>query len=146
MILEASKPQPSQSGSRDKFAPLVSLLAPYLIHTWPTVLQAVSRSLLIDASKPSPHFGHYTFLDPGLFISPASDERKAKFIEMWLQAREAWIVRVAHEASLAMSGQSWPNFLVTNRDSFSETKDTKAAKHHQHILDIITFSDPEVKL
>ncbi len=67
MKFEALKPQPTQSGGRDKFTPLDSLLAPFVIPAWGTALQAVDRSL------PSQRYGHYTFPDPGLFVSPASN-------------------------------------------------------------------------
>ncbi|KAF8805279.1 hypothetical protein BYT27DRAFT_7258384 [Phlegmacium glaucopus] len=49
----SSKPQTIQSAGRDKFSPLDSSLFP------------------------SKHFGHYVFPDPGLFVTPASDEKKA---------------------------------------------------------------------
>ena len=63
-------------------------------------------SLLVETSKTSKHFGHYTFPDPGLFVSPGADEKKAKFVESWLHIRESWMMRLASETSLAMSAQS----------------------------------------
>ena len=47
-----------------------------------------------------------------------------------------------------MSGQSWHDFLATNLSTTSEKKDTKAAKHCQQILDMLTPSSglfPDVK-
>ena len=102
-------------------------------------LQAVDRSL------PFQQFGHYTFPDPGLFVGAA---KKAKFIEIWLRAHEAWIVRVTHDGSLAMSGQSWRDFLATDLSRFSDKGNTKAARRHKCVLDTLTpksLSDPEVK-
>ena len=105
------------------------------------MLQAVNHSLLFQ------QFGHYTFPDSGLFIITAA--KKAKFIDTWLRACEAWIICVAHDGSLAMSGQSWRDFLATDFSSFSDKGDTKAARHCEHILDILMpkfLSDPEVKV
>ncbi len=102
----------------------------------------------VDHSLPFQLFGHYVFPDPGLFVHTAK-QRKAKFIETWLRAREAWIVRVAHDGSLAMSGQNWRDFLATDLSIFSDKKDTKAARRRKHVLDTLTpksLSDPEVKV
>jgi hypothetical protein len=99
-------------------------------------------------SKASKHLGHYVFPDPGLLVTPATDEKKAKFIEAWLRAREALLMRVTTEASVAMSGQNWRDFLATDLSTTSEKKDTKAAKRRQQILDMLTpRSDlfPDVK-
>ena len=140
MIFQASKPQPIVQSGWDKFAPLVSSLAPFLIPAWSAALQAVNCSLLFQ------QVGHYTFPDPGLFIGAA---KKAKFIEIWLQAHEAWIVCVVHNGSLAMSGQSWHDFLATDLGSFLDKGDTKAARHRKCVLDTLTpksLSNPEVKV
>jgi len=136
--LQASEPRRTQSG-QDKFAPLLSPLAPFPIPAWSVALQAVDRSL------PFQQFSHYTFPDPGLFVCAA---KKAKFMETWLRAHEAWIICVAHDGSLAMSGQSWRDFLATDLSSFSDKGDTKAARRRKRILDTLTpksLSDPEVK-
>jgi hypothetical protein len=147
---QVSKPQTIQPAGRDKFAPLPGPFTPFTIPAWSAALRAVDRSPshLINISKASKHLGHYVFPDPGLFVTPASDEKKAKFIEAWLRAREALIVRVTNEASVAMSGQSWRDFLATDVSATLEKKDTKAARRRQHILDMLTpKSDlfPEVK-
>ena len=93
-------------------------------------LRAVNQSpsCLVKRSKASKHIGHYVFPDPGLLITPATDEKKAKFIEGWLRAREALLICVTNEASIAMSGQNWCDFLATNLSTTSEKKDTKAVK------------------
>jgi hypothetical protein len=88
-------------------------------------------------SKASKHLGHYVFPDPGLLVTPATDEKKAKFIEAWLRAREALLICVTTEASVAMSGQNWRDFLATDLSTTSEKKDTKAAKCRQQILDML---------
>ena len=96
----------------------------------------------------SKHLGHYVFPDPGLLVTPATDEKKAKFLEAWLRAREALLMRVTNEASVAMSGQNWRDFLATDLNATLEKKDTKAAKRRQKILDMLTpKSDlfPDVK-
>ena len=139
-IFQASKPQPITQSGRDKFAPLDSPLAPFLISAWSIALQAVDHSL------PFQQFGHYTFPDPGLFAGTA---KKTKFIETWLRAREAWIARVTHDGSLAMSNQSWHDLLATDLSSFSDKGDTKAVKRRKRVLDTLTpksLSDPEVKV
>lgn len=139
-IFQASKPQSITQSGRDKFAPLVSPLAPFAIPAWSVALQAVDRSL------PFQQFGHYTFPDPGLLIGTA---KKTKFIETWLRTREAWIVRVAHDGSLAMSGQSWRDLLATDLSRFSDDGDTKAARRRKRVLDTLmpnSLSDPEVKV
>jgi hypothetical protein len=46
-------------------------------------------------------------------------------------------MRVMNEASVAMSGQNWRDFLATDLSTTSE-KDTKAAKRRQQILDMLT--------
>jgi hypothetical protein len=137
---QASKPQVTQVGGRNKYLPLSSPLSPFSIPAWSAGLQAVDKSphLLVEASKTSKHFGHYAFPDPGLFVSPASDEKKARFIESWLRIREAWLMRVANETSLAMSSQNWRDLLATDLSAIQENSDTKAAKRRQQILVIFT--------
>lgn len=143
-------PPPNQSPGRDKFLPLESPLAPFSIPVWSTALQAVDRSPshIIEASNASKHFGHYTFPDPGLFVTPATNKKKTKLVETWLGIREAWIVRIAHEGSLAMSGQRWRDFLATDLGGNLITVDTKAAARRQKILEIVkpTFASPELKM
>ena len=61
------KPQTTQTGDRNKFSPLDSPYAPYLIPAWIAALQAVNQSPanLIEATKSMQHYGHYIFPDPG---------------------------------------------------------------------------------
>ncbi|KAF8803443.1 hypothetical protein BYT27DRAFT_7260182 [Phlegmacium glaucopus] len=135
-----SKPQTIQSAGRDKFSPLDSSLSPFPISAWSAALRDVdqSPSHLVEISKASTHFGHYVFPDPGLFVTPANHEKKARFVESWLQAREAWLMHVANEASLAMSSQNWRDFLSTDLSNTQEKGDTKAAKRRQQILNMLT--------
>ncbi|KAF8801223.1 hypothetical protein BYT27DRAFT_7262257 [Phlegmacium glaucopus] len=145
-----SKPQTIQSAGRDKFSPLDSSLSPFPIPAWSGALQAVdqSPSHLVKISKASTHFGHYVFPDPSLFVTPANDEKKARFVESWLQAHEAWLMCVVNGASLAMSSQNWRDFLSTDLSNTQEKGDTKAAKRRQQILNMLTpKSDffPEIK-
>jgi hypothetical protein len=137
---QASKPQTPQVAGRNKYLPLSSPLSPFSIPAWSAGLQAVNQSpsFLVEAIKSFNHFGHYAFPDPGLFVSPASDEKKAKFIESWLRIREAWLMRVANETSLAMSGQNWRDLLAIDLSAIQEKKDTKAAKRRQQILAMLT--------
>ena len=102
-----------QVASCNKCLPLSSLLSPFSIPAWSAGLQAINQSpsLLVEASKSFDYFGHYAFPDPRIFISPASDEKKAKFIELWLQICEGWLMCVVNETSLAMSGQNWRDLL-----------------------------------
>ena len=95
---QASKSRPKQSAGHDKFAPLDNPLAPFSIPAWAAVLQSVDRHPVSHQSS------HYVFPDPGLFVSPAANKKKAKFIETWLQVRAAWIVCVMYEG-LSMSSQ-----------------------------------------
>jgi len=82
------------------------------------------------------HYGHYTFPDPGLFITPATDENKAQNVESWLRLREIWFLRVANELSLALSNQHWWTFLSMDHNA-QEQRDTKAARRRREVLDLI---------
>jgi hypothetical protein len=114
---------------------LDSPYAPYPIPAWSAALQAVdqSPSNLIEASKTMKNYGHYVFPDPGLFIHPVTG---GKYIESWLRVRDAWIMRVAKESSLALSSQSWRTFLGTD-DTVPEKVETKAARRRREVLDIL---------
>ena len=131
-----SKTQTPQVAGHNKYLPLSSLLSPFSIPAWSAGLQAINQSpsLLVEASKSFNHFGHYAFPDPRIFISPASKEKKAKFIESWLQIHVGWLMRVVNETLLAMSGQNWHNLLSNDLSAIQEKNDTKAAKHHQQAL------------
>jgi hypothetical protein len=128
------KPQTTQKGDRNKFSPLDSPYAPYPIPAWSAALQSVdqSPSNLVEASKTMPTFGHYTFLDPGLFIHPAT---AGKYIGSWLRFRDVWLMRVAKEPSLALSNQSWRTFLSID-DAVPGKVETKAGLRRQEVLDI----------
>jgi hypothetical protein len=80
-----------------------------------------------------PNFGHYTFPDPGLFIHPAT---AGSYIESWLRFRDAWLMRVAKEPSLAMSSQSWRTFLSTDNTK-PEKGETKAARRRQDTFKLL---------
>ena len=140
LCFQASKSQTPQAAGRNKYLPLNSSLSPFSIPAWSAGLQAVNQSpsLLVEASKSFNHFGHYAFPDPGLFVSPANDVKKAKLIESWLRIREAWLMRVANETSLAMSGQNWRDLLAIDLSAIQEKNDTKAAKRRQQILAMLT--------
>jgi len=131
------KPQTTQTGDRNKFSPLHSPYAPYPIPAWSAALQAVdqSPSNLVEASKTTQNYGHYTFPDPGLFIHPTT---AVKYIQSWLQVRDAWFMRVAKEPSLALSNQSWRTFLSIDNAVLPVGKgETKAALRRQEVLNII---------
>jgi hypothetical protein len=116
---------------------LESHFAPFSIPAWQAALQTVDKSShLIETHKTSAHYGHYAFPDPGLFISPTADEKKSRYIESWLQARDAWLMRLQTEPSLAMSSQHWRTFLSMDL-SVLEKGSTKAAKRRQDILDML---------
>jgi len=139
---QALKSQSKESGGCDKFAPLVSSLGPFSIPAWGTALLAVDRFFVSQQS------GHYAFPDPGLFVTPATNKKKAKFIKTWLRIRTAWILCVVHEGSLSMSSQHWHDFLSTNFSSLLGTSDSKAMKHHHQLLETLTprlLYDPGVK-
>jgi len=78
-------------------------------------------------------YGHYAFPDPGLFIYPNT---AVKYIESWIRVRDAWLMRVAKEPSLALSSQSWRTFLSID-NAVTEKGETKAAFRRQEALDII---------
>ena len=139
---QAQPPQLNQSGDQDKFAPLDSPLAPFSIPAWRAALQAVDRSHPGEGTSAC-----YAFPDPGLFVSPGTNEKKAKFIETWLRIHEAWAACVAQGGVLAMSAQLWHDILATNFSNQMGTADTKAAKHCQriHSILILPSSDPSVK-
>lgn len=80
------------------------------------------------------HMGHYVFPDPGIFVTPTLDERKASFIESWLRARPVWLLRVRTERSLSMSSQMWRDFLATDIYNTIDRKE-RNAKRRREILD-----------
>ena len=133
-----------QPRDRNKFFPLDSPFAPFSIPAWSAALQAVdqSPSRLIEASKTFTHYGHYTFPDPGLFISPVADKKgsntkaNAQYIEPWLLLRDTWLMRLAKEPSLAISSQHWRTFLAANLNAPAD-KQTKAANRLRNTLDLI---------
>jgi hypothetical protein len=143
------KPQKTQTGDRDKFIPLESRFAPFSIPAWQAALQAVDRSPshTIETHKSSTHSGHYTFPDPGLFVTPSADEKKSRYLQSWLQARDAWLMRLQREPSLAMSSQHWRTFLSMDL-SVPVQGSTKAAKRRQDVLDMLVPNSsiyPEVQ-
>jgi hypothetical protein len=117
---------------------------------WNTALQAVDRSSSHLVSKSaSNQLGRYAFPDPGLFITPVTNEKKSKFIGTWLRVREAWILRVMDSESSALSGQHWRDLLATDFDLYSATEDTKAAIRRRNILETLkpkSKYSPEVKM
>ena len=140
IYFQASKPQTTQVTGRNKFLPLSSPLSPFPVPPWSAGLAAVNQSpsLLVEATKSSKHFGHYAFPDPGLFVSPASDQKKAGFVESWLRIREGWLMRLATETSLAMSAQNWRDLLSMDLGAVHERSDTKAAKRRQQNMALLT--------
>jgi hypothetical protein len=132
--------RPNQPAGRDKFSPLDSPLAPFFIRAWAAALHAVDRHPVSNQS------GHYVFPDPGLFVTPTTDKKKAKLIETWVQVRAAWIVRVMHEG-LSMSSQEWRDLLSTDLSNLPVNGDTKAMKRHEKIREKFTptSSDPGVR-
>ena len=129
------KPKTTQTVDRNKFSPLDSPYAPYPIPAWSAALQAVDQSPanLVEATKTMQHYGHYIFPDPGLFIHPGT---AMKYIESWLRAREAWLMRVVKEPSLALSNQSWRTYLSID-NTVPGKEDTKAARRRQETLDML---------
>jgi hypothetical protein len=116
---------------------LQSHFAPFSIPAWQDALQAVNRSSpLIETQKTSANFGRYVFPDPGLFISPTTDEKKSRYIESWLQTRDAWLMRLQIEPSLAMSSQHWRTLLSMDV-SVPVQGSTKAAKRRQDVLNML---------
>ena len=121
-----------------------SPFAPFSIPAWSAGLQGVdqSPSRLLEASKSFIHYGHYTFPDPGLFITPVADkkatDKKApvRYIEPWLRLRDTWLMRLAREPSLAISNQDWRTFLAANLDAPADGR-TKAATRIRNTLALI---------
>ena len=102
--------RPNQSAGRDKFSPLDSPLAPFSMRAWAAALQAVDRHSVSHQST------NYAFPDPGLFVSPTIDQKKARFIETWVRVRAAWIVRIVHEGlSMSKSGLAQPSVYGLER-------------------------------
>jgi len=128
-----------QPTGRNKFLPLDSPFAPFSIPAWSAGLQAVdqSPSRLLEASKTFIHYGHYTFPDPGLFITPVAGKKApVQYIEPWLRLRDTWLMRLAKEPSLATSNQHWRTFLAANLKAPAGGQ-TKAAKRIRDTLDLI---------
>ena len=82
------------------------------------------------------HYGHYTFPDPGFFISPTADDKKSQYIESWLQACDAWLMSLQTEPSLTMSSHNWSTFLFMDL-SIPITGSTKSAKQCQNVSDLL---------
>jgi hypothetical protein len=93
------------------------------------------------------HYGHYTFPDPGLFITPVADkkatnktaaDKKApvQYIEPWLRLRDTWLMRLAKEPSLAILNQHRRTFLAANLNAPVDGQ-TKAANRIRNTLDLI---------
>jgi hypothetical protein len=142
--LKASKPQTIQAGDRNKFLPLTCSYAPFSIPAWSAALQAVdqSPSHFIGTSQAS---GHFTFPDPGIFANQAT---AAKYLRSWLQIREAWLMRMEMEPSLAMSNQTWRTFLAMDANA-PEKEGTKAARRRQESFKLLmpkSETYPELKL
>jgi hypothetical protein len=115
----------------NKFFPLDSPFAPFSIPAWSAGLQAVdqSPSHLLKASKTFIHYGHYTFPDPGLFITPVADKKTpVQYVELWLRLHDTWLMRLAKEPSLATSNQHWYTFLTAHLKAPTDGR-TKAANH-----------------
>jgi len=133
-----------QPDDRNKFFPLDSPFAPFSIPAWSAALQAVdhSPSRLLEASKSFTHYGHYTFPDPGLFISPVAGKKAidkkppVRYIEPWLRLRDTWLMRLAKEPSLAISNQQWRTFLAANLNAPADGQ-TKAANRIRNTLALI---------
>jgi len=133
-----------QPNDRNKFFPLDSPFAPFSIPAWSAGLQGVdqSPSRLLEASKSFIHYGHYTFPDPGLFITPVADKKATnkkapvRYIEPWLRLRDTWLMRLAREPSLAISNQDWRTFLAANLDALADGR-TKAATRIRNTLALI---------
>src|SRR5258708_24081424 len=129
---------------RNKFLPLDSSFAPFSIPAWSAGLQAVdqSPSRLLEASKTFIHYGHYTFPDPGLFITPVADKKAAdrkapvQYIEVWLRLHDTWLMRLAKEPSLTTSNQHWRTFLAADLNPPTDGR-TKAANRVRNTLDLI---------
>ena len=129
---------------RNKFFPLDSPFAPFLIPAWSAGLQTVDQSLsrLLEASKSFIHYGRYTFPDPGLFITPVTDKKvtgnkaPVQYIEPWLRLRDTWLMRLANEPSLATSNQHWRTFLAADLKAPADGR-TKAANRIRNTLDLI---------
>ena len=131
-------PQKTQSTDRDKFFPLEGPFAPFSIPAWHVALQAVDRSPhnLIETCKLSMHSGHFTFPDPGLFVSPTADEKKSLHIQSWLQIHDASLMRLQMDPFLAMSSQHWRTFLSMDL-SVPVQGSTKAAKRRQEVFNML---------
>jgi len=136
-----------QTSGRDKFSPLNSSFAPFSIPAWSAGLQAVDQSpgCLVETSKTWKHYGCYTFPDPGLFINPGTS---AKYLQSWLQVRDAWFMHVVKEPSLAIPNQHWRTFLSIDLNVPGK-ENTKAAHRRQEVLEMIMPKSnmyPEVKM
>jgi hypothetical protein len=130
---------------------LESHFTPFSIPAWSAALQAINRSSshLIETHKTSTHYGHYAVPDPGLLVSPTADEKKSRYIESWLQARDTWLMHLQNKPSLTMLSQHWCIFFSMDLSSPEKDKgSTKAAKCHQDILDMLVLKSsiyPEIQ-
>src|SRR5271168_2196284 len=85
------------------------------------------------------NYCHQIIPESRSFIQPTT---AGEYIESWLPVRDAWLMRVAKEPSLALSNQSWCTFLSMG-NTVPEKGETKAARRCQEVLDILLPS-PEL--
>lgn len=113
---------------------------------WAEALRSVDRSpgTLVEQSKSSTEYGRYAFPDPGLFVTPASDTKKAAYLESWLQARSAWLWHVNRQSMSALSAQMWRTFLsldyLQTTSTTTTASTTKSSKRRDQIREIMGSS------
>lgn len=131
----------ARSGGRDKFVEVESLFLPPAMPIWANALKGVDRSSsrLVQIRKAEAHYGHYALPEPALFVSPASDEKKAAYLLTWLRARPALLYRLVKQQPTALSNQTWRDFLEMGRNP-AIGRGTKSAKSRDLICRVMGTS------
>jgi len=113
-------------------------MAPFAIMAWSKALEYVDQSptrRVSESEGRSPVL--YLLPDPALLCSD-SPRVRAKNVESWLRMRENWLFLLTLKPSMALSKQSWRDFLAVDPSSDWWNKGSDAdAKRRQRIHDLL---------
>ncbi|KAF9042390.1 hypothetical protein BJ165DRAFT_1406053 [Panaeolus papilionaceus] len=136
----APNDQPQQT-MRDKFAPLQGPMAPFTIPAWVDALKRVNQTQPPTISQP-PRGGYYAFPDPGLFISPLSEQRRQHLIEQYCRIEDVWMSCSSTIPGSSMTNQQWRNLLTINfreplPSTTAQADETRTMTNHREALKLL---------
>ena len=111
--------------SADPESPLLPPAAP----AWADALKAIDQSpqcIKKDAPKKV-----YALPVPSLFVTPSNDQKKISYLMTWIKFRAAWIWCLESQANMAVSTQTWRDFLGMN---FNKAANDQTAAGQRHEL------------